>query len=91
MAETIYIVTGHTGEYSDSRDWTVCAYRDEAHAANHAKAAQDWARANAKEFSDRYWQRGRELKNPHDPDCQIDYTGTKYGVERVEVRESFQP
>lgn len=37
IAETIYVVVGTTGEYSDLSERMVCAYRDEGMARTHAE------------------------------------------------------
>ena len=82
--ETIYIVEGSTGEYSDHRDWMLCAYRDEAAAQEHVEKAT--ARAN--ELVAEY-QRSYDIPsgaNEHDPSMQIDYTGVRYTYYSVELR-----
>ena len=85
-AKEIWLVKGYTGEYSDARDWTVFGYTTEAEANKHRDAAQA-AVLGSEEWD--YEKRSR-FKNPHDPQCTIDYTGATYRVEMVEVRERFE-
>lgn len=43
----VYVVMGETGEYSDRRDWPVCAYVDDEPAAQaHVLRAEEWLRVN---------------------------------------------
>ena len=42
----VYVVEASTGEYSDHREWPLCAYEHEDEAKAHVVAAQTWARAN---------------------------------------------
>ena len=36
----VYVVMGTSGDYSDRREWVVCAYTDEALAKQHVELAQ---------------------------------------------------
>jgi hypothetical protein len=81
-AKKIYLVQGNCGEYSDHREWVVCAYEDEAMAQAHAKKAKEWLQQNV--THDTPFQRVMEMKNPYDDggygtDVQTDWTA--YGVE----------
>jgi hypothetical protein len=66
MAETIYIVQGSTGEYSDHREWLLKAFRDEKQAQRLVVEAQ--ARANEihqlKESDFGKWYELNEEKDP---------------------------
>jgi hypothetical protein len=42
---TVYVVVGHTGEYSDHTQWNVAAYLDREHAEEHARLANEFADA----------------------------------------------
>ena len=78
---TVYAVMGETGEYSDRTDWFVCAYMDAAAAQAHAERAQYVARrieGDARATGRSLWANSEP--NPHDPNMQIDYTGTSYTV-----------
>ena len=41
--QTIHIVYGSTGEYSDYVEWPIIAYEDKAKAQDHAKNVQEYA------------------------------------------------
>jgi hypothetical protein len=79
---TIYLVQGNCGEYSDYREWVVCAYRTEAKAKKHAVLAKQWRQENVS-YNTPYNEL-EKLKNPYDEnmygtDHQTDWTA--YGVE----------
>lgn len=48
----IYVVIGCTGEYSDQREWPVCAYTNREMADKHADLAMEWAHKNEQQFRD---------------------------------------
>ena len=78
----IYIVKGWTGEYSDKHEWPVAAYEDEKTAVEHAHQAE----VRAKElWVDYHANDGITWKNEYDLDMDMDYTGTHYYVEVVEL------
>lgn len=82
--ENIWIVEGSSGEYSDRRDWVVCAYRTEAEAKRHAELAE----ARSKELrrdSGSYWDIPAGA-NEWDPQELHDYTGTRYWHSLTELR-----
>ena len=78
MSETIYVVFGTTGEYSDRTEWCVIAYRDENQAKEHVVNAT--RRANEIEVTrpSRFRVDPAAGKNEFDPDMEMDYTGTSY-------------
>jgi hypothetical protein len=47
---TIYLVMGESGEYSDWRQWPVRAFQTEAAADAHAAAATAWSKERQEEF-----------------------------------------
>lgn len=84
----IWIVQGSTGEYSDHREWMVCAYRDEAKAEQHARAAKEWYQKNGCDkwdFQKRWEAKEKGLHNPFDPNMDIDYTGTDWTIFEVNL------
>ena len=96
---TIWFIEGSTGEYSDHREWPVCAYTRKEDAESHVAAAS----AAAREISEKVralhegsggWDyEAQELlirQNQFDPDMRLDYTGTHYTCYEVELRDSFQ-
>jgi hypothetical protein len=78
----IYLVQGNCGEYSDYREWVVCAYRDERKAKKHALLAKQWRQENIS--YDTPYDVRHKMKNPYD-DCSYgtdnDTDWTAYGVE----------
>lgn len=85
--KNIWLVIGECGEYSDFMGWNVASYTKECDANAHADAAQKHADSLPKND----WDRHADMGNPHDPQYRSDYTGTKYRVEMVELREAFSP
>lgn len=80
----LWIVEGSSGEYSDRRDWVVCAYRTEEEAKRHAERAQ----ARSEELRrkhDTYWDIPAGA-NEWDPQESHDCTGTRYTHSMTELR-----
>lgn len=92
MKRAIWVVMGRTGEYSDSTDWLVCAYENEAAAHRHADRAMVRARElmdSGDQADDIRWDeaRLREWMGDLDPvGSRMDYTGSDYVALPVEVR-----
>jgi hypothetical protein len=84
---SVFLVVGSTGQYSDHTEWNVMAYPTEEQANAHRDAAQVVADSH-KELARNY---DFDFKNPHDPQYAIDYTGTSYRVEMIEVFSVFVP
>ena len=84
--DTIYIVFGTTGEYSDRTEWPVAAYADKAQAETHVTLAESWERLNGRDYSRLAYDRRSQLVNPYDPGYTRDYTGTSYSVGEVPLR-----
>ena len=87
----IWIVFGETGEYDSHHEWSIAAYKTEELAQAHADAATKFYQDNNC-LTDRYkWSYSRldEFKNPFDPNMDIDYTGTSWGVYPVELRSAL--
>src|SRR5690554_918315 len=84
MEQTIYLVMGSKGEYSDRDEWPVAAYTDEAEAQKHVEAAERRAKEIKASLGAEYWRyrtltrEGKAEQNEWDPEMQIDYTGTSY-------------
>jgi hypothetical protein len=92
-AVKLWVVVGGTGEYSDRFEWFVCAYWDESTAQAHADEAMLAARDIQAQFG-RYETHGARFDalaaaNPWDPRLRMDYTGTDYHVDDVEVRDTL--
>lgn len=80
----IYIVKGQTGEYDSAREWNVIAFNDKEEAEKHANLAQEFA-ANALSIHKNWCDIPTEHKNPYDLYMQIDFSGTIYTVEELEL------
>lgn len=99
MNESVYVVMGSTGEYSDRGEWPVVAYSVEDDAKAHVERAQARAREIFQKWHGRAWHWSKEEDpNEHDPDMCLDYTGTTYYVMPVPLatptpaaRESREP
>lgn len=79
--ETVYVVRGSTGEYSDRSEWLVRAFINEDAAKDYAERCGQHARA----FAERERIAGTYIdsdgQNPLDSNFHCDYTGTYYTVE----------
>ena len=83
MAEKIYVVMGTTGEYSDRTEWTIAAYSDEEEAKKHVELATERALIEEANSEINGWD--YQPKNDYDTGMQIDYTGTGYYINEVEL------
>ncbi len=79
----IYVVIGYTGEYSDRTEWLVKAFNSEDAAKEHVLSATKRAKEIEATREDRY--RSPKAANEFDPLMQMDYTGTYYNYESVEL------
>ena len=81
----IYVVRGTTGEYSDRSEWSVVAFRTEERARERVLAAT----ARAKEIEVTRVSRYAAVKdiNEFDLDMEMDYTGTNYYYNEVELED----
>jgi hypothetical protein len=86
---------GDTGEYSDHREWVVCAYtrREDAQARvtlleTLVAGQRDRSVREGYEVRSMIETRVREAPNG-DKDAQIDYTGVSWHIEDLEVKEKF--
>lgn len=95
---SVYVVMGITGEFSDTRQWSVAAYLSPSDAQAHAEAAQQRAKALAAwccPDCNKPYRRSHgscpspKPSNEYDPTMRIDYTGTEYDVEEVPLRLKF--
>ena len=83
----IYIVIGNTGEYSDFRQWNVCAYMSE----KSARARVTELDMLMKSIGAKWDQDGcvEAMRNNErgDRSFEIDYTGTTYYYNVVELKD----
>lgn len=92
--QQIFIVIGETGEFGGKRWWPVAAYKKETDCLMHVKMANEVV----DEF---YWKHKKGgldeiadnminvCKSPYDPYIQMDYNGTRYSLQKIELCESF--
>lgn len=69
MSDTIWLVIGTVGEYSDRREWVAAAYRDRTLAEAHADAAMAYERRSDVygHHREHCWDEGFvPLANPYD-------------------------
>lgn len=83
MKNCVYVVIGSTGEHSDRDEWIVKAFKKESEAMNHVTKASIRALELAKTRSSDFDR--CENKNEFDPNFHMDYTGTTYRYEIVEL------
>ena len=85
---SVWVVVGETGEYSDYSEWNVAAFTTETEAIRFKEECErevfrisDGTKGNP---------RLREgFRHSYDTQFHMDYTGTSYRVDMVEVFESF--
>jgi hypothetical protein len=84
----LYVVMGTTGEYSDRREWPVCAYEDETTAQKHVQHATDAAQRLMASVASYYdVTDAMRQANIYDTHVEFDYTGTRYFLYAVDVQE----
>lgn len=86
--QTIYVVQGATGEYSDHLEWPVRAFLSEEKAKAHVVALAAWCDEHqcGENAPGTYEARdaARDKGHPLDPRFRCDYTGTRYEYFPVE-------
>lgn len=91
MSREIYLVSGHSGEYSDSRDWEVCYYEEKPIAQRHAELASarereivQWRTDNPDKLYMGDAEEAAMCANKWDPESGArSYTGVTYTVYAV--------
>jgi len=86
----VWVVVGETGEYSDYSEWNVAAFTEE----EQAEAFKDACKREVeriKKPGDGYPRVREGFKHAYDTQFHMDYTGTDYRVEMVQVFDSFTP
>lgn len=87
----VYVVMGVTGEYSDRREWPVKAFLSQPRAEHLSDVATAEANRIQKERESVYGyysaqvEEDPSLRNKHDPNMKMQYTGTDYYVLTVEL------
>lgn len=82
----IHLVVGSTGEYENYHEWVVKAYRDRDKAVAHANLAEQEAERIFKKNGSRGYY-GSDSPNPYDPNMDMDYTGTFYEIQTIDLEE----
>lgn len=80
MTDTIYVVLGTTGEYSDRMEWVVRAFRNEKTAQDQVEfLTEKWAalKAGLERYTDEY-RNAEKAMTEWDPNFYEDYTGTSW-------------
>lgn len=88
MDKIIYVVRGSTGEYSDRYEWIVKAFTDKVTAqwfVNDCSAIARDEFANAEENEEGFFS--YKVYSELDPKFSMDYTGTNYYLEEVELQD----
>ena len=84
----IWIVYGQTGEYDDSREWTVCAYEEESLARIHAAQATVFAQKLMSLYRGNRWDIPKGA-NPYDTHMQVDTNGILYSCYGTQIRDAL--
>lgn len=79
----VYVVYGHTGEYSDHIRWPVLGFTSEKKAQQLVVNASEQARVIEAGRESKYSE--PEGTNLFDPDMRMDYTGTHYSIDEIDV------
>lgn len=97
MSQTLYVVMGSCGEYSDRTEWPVRAFVDELKAQEHVAKADGYAREHALSSSsaiiDQDWSSSRSAAvaaNPYDRNMGMDYTGVSYYIMQVDLDDDVR-
>jgi hypothetical protein len=87
----IYVVIGTTGEYSDRSEWLVSAYYSEDDAKQHVLRADEYAKTIMSSMAHNSYDERMEARknNPLDPSFDMDYTGTNYAYQELELKDKF--
>lgn len=85
----MFVVMGTTGEYSDRKEWLVCAYENETLARTHAEEAQKAAARLTVQYGHYHRIELDDDAKKWDADMDFDYTGTDYTVVEVPLRQSL--
>ena len=85
---SVWVVVGETGEYSDYSEWNVAAFTTESEAINFKEECErETSRISGGTKNSPRLREG--FRHAYDTQFHMDYTGTSYRVDMVEVFESF--
>lgn len=83
--ERVYLLRGFSGEYSDRSDWVVACYLDRAEAESHLERLLELLGPpmTPLEYDEREELQARIHASGLDNSCQIQYTGSRYGIQAI--------
>lgn len=81
----IYIVTGSTGEYDDRYEWNVKAFSSKEKADDLCGALNKLMEGASKLKHKERYELQEMIQESLDRLCSIDYTGTYYNIEILEL------
>ena len=86
----IWILNGRTGEFNDTRDWTVGFFLSKEKADEYCDKCQKRANELENMKDHHYYTWSEKTRNEYDSWMQMDYTGTYYKVVEIEkIDEKF--
>ena len=83
MRTKIYIVKGNTGSFEDRIDWLVIAFKSKKKADDYARKCKIEAKKIYKKTKE--YSFSSHAKNPLDAKMLMDYTGTFYTTEEIDL------
>lgn len=87
--QSIFIVEGSTGEYSDHCEWPVAAYFSEEQAKLHVQKATERAKELIAKCDGWGWE--EKQLNQWDRSMHVDYTGVNYRYYSVDLLGAVPP
>ena len=83
----VYIVVGNTGEYDDRWKWKVKSFTSKEKADSLCEALNVLVKDSKGLDWDERDKLMESIQQSLDPMCSIDYTGTYYNIEQLEVED----
>lgn len=90
MAQTIYVVQGMTGEYSEHQEWLVKAFRSQLAAQDHVSKLSAWLMERGLSYQERGTAPNYDVNEetcPFDDAFKVDYTGTRYFISETTLED----
>ncbi len=89
--QIVWLIVGRTGEYDDCLQWNVVAYTYKEAAEIHVKKLNELTAKpyfNSLESLSKIEDKIRTSQL--DSKCRIDYTGTVYSIQEIQLRDKYQ-
>lgn len=83
----VYIVRGHTGCYEDRFDWIAHAFTSKERAEDTMAGLDELVRNSDRLSSEAQGKLQEYIAENFDKNCSVDFTGTYYTMEELEVIE----